>query len=398
MRYNLAMPEVRGTIVDTDRFAMPGGRSRAPWRIGLVAAILMVLVGIASGQAAAAEPDPYTVTDIDVDVTAENAVTARDQAILLAQRRAYDKLLLQVADAEAASSLPPLDNDQIADLVEDFDVVSERSSTVRYIGKFNFHFRSDAVRQLLEQNGVRYAVLTSPPVLVLPVLTADGQSVLWSDVNAWHLAWQNRPTGGSLVPIKLPLGDLSDMSAIDAPQALAGEVPKLLPLALRYGAQSALVVEATLAADATGDTRKVLIAAKRYDARGVVDSFTDEIDGTGIELEELYGQAIDRVMARIQTAWKQQNLVSSTVEQTVAVAVPIADYSGWLDVRRRLAQITTIRRVDVRSLRLDVARVEIVYVGDLAQLEQALATRSLALADDGGEMVLLPAGASSATP
>lgn len=377
---------------------MADGRTRARRRIGIAAAILLALTGFGQGEAAAAEPDLYTVSDIDVDVTAESAVAARDQAILLAQRRAYDKLLLQVADAEAAASLPPLDSNQIADLVEDFDVVSERSSTVRYIGKFNFHFRADAVRRLLEQNGVRYAVLTSPPVLVLPVLTADGQSVLWSDVNTWHVAWQNHPTGGSLVPVKLPLGDLSDMGALDAPQALAGDVAKLLPLALRYGAQSALVVEATLGADPAGDARQVVLAAKRYDARGVVDSFTDEIDGTGVGLDELYSQAIDRVMQRIQTAWKQQNLVSSSVEQTVAVAVPIADYGGWLDIRRRLAQINTIRRVEVRSLRLDGARVEIVYVGDLAQLEQALGTRSLILTSDGGDMVLLPAGASAATP
>jgi len=376
---------------------MAGGRSRAPWRIGLAAAILLALTPFSHRAAVAAGPDLYTVSDIDVDVTAESAVAARDQAILLAQRRAYEKLLLQLADADAAASLPQLDNNQIADLVEDFDVVSERSSTVRYIGKFNFHFRADAVRQLLEESGVRYAVLTSPPMLVLPVLTVDGQSVLWSDANAWFAAWQNHPTGGSLVPVKLPLGDLADMSAIDAPQALAGDVAKLLPLALHYGAQTALVVEAKLAADAASGTRQITLAVQRYDAGGLVDSFTDEVAGA-VDADQLYSQAIDRVMQRIQTAWKQQNLVSSTVAQTVAVAVPIADYRGWLDVRRRLAQINTIQRVDVRSLRIDLARLDIVYVGDLAQLEQALGTRSLTLTDDGGEMVLLPAGASTATP
>ena len=98
------------------------------------------------------------------------------------------------------------------------------------------------------------------------------------------------------------------------------------------------------------------------------------------------------------TAWKQRNLVSSTVQQTVAVSVPITDYRGWLDIRQRLAQITTIQRVDVRSLRTDLAHVDIVYVGDFTQLTQALATRSLAVANTGGEMVLLPAGQVPAAP
>ena len=200
-----------------------------------------------------------------------------------------------------AASLPQLDNNQIADLVEDFDVVSERTSTVRYIGKFNFHFRADAVRQLLEESGVRYAVLTSPPMLVLPVLTADGQSVLWSDANAWFAAWQNHPTGGSLVPVKLPLGDLADMSAIDASQALAGDVAKLLPLATHYGAQTALVVEAKLAADAASGTRQITLAVQRYDAGGLVDSFADEVGG-----------AIDRKSTRLNSSHIQKSRMPSS--------------------------------------------------------------------------------------
>jgi hypothetical protein len=398
MRYNLAMSEARGTIVDTVRFAMPGDRPRASRMLALAAAIFLAFSATGGQGALAAEADLYTVSDIDVDVTAESAVAARDQAIMLAQRLAYEKLLKQLADADAIASLPQLDDNQIADLVEDFDVVSERTSTVRYIGEFNFHFRADAVRGLLEQSGVRYAVLTSPPVLVLPVLTADGQSVLWSDSNGWYNAWQARPNAGSLVPVKLPLGDLADMGAIDAPDALAGNVSKLVPFAVRYGAQSALVVEAKLTEDAAAGTARLELDARRYEGQGPVEGFTDAVEGPAGDRDALYAQAIERVMQQVQTAWKQQNLVSSTVQQTVAVAVPIADYRGWLDIRRRLAQIDTIQRVDVRSLRTDMARLDIVYVGDLAQLEQALETRSLAIADDGGELVLLPAGAAPAAP
>lgn len=394
MRYNRDMSKARGTIVDPVRFAMPGGRLRAALIAAGTTALFLVLAPVAE-LGFAAESDLYTVSDIDVDVTADSAVTARDQAIVMAQRLAYEKLLKQLADADAIASLPRLDDNQIAELVKDFDLVSERTSTVRYIGKFNFHFRADAVRDLLEQSNVRYAVLTSPPMLVLPVLTSDGQSVLWSEGNGWYGAWQARPNAGALVPVKLPLGDLSDMGAIDAPDALAGNVAKLLPLAVRYGAQSALVVEAKLAEDAAAGTAKLELDARRYEAQGAVDSFTEVVEGPAEDRDALFSQAIDQVMQRVQTAWKQQNLVSSTVQQTVAVAVPIADYRGWLDIRRRLGQISTIQRIDVRSLRTDRAQLDIVYVGDLLQLEQALGTRSLAIANDGGEMVLLPTGAAA---
>ena len=53
--------------------------------------------------------------------------------------------------------LPPLSDSQITDLVADYEVESEQTSTVRYIGKLAFRYRLDAVGALLQQNGVSAA-------------------------------------------------------------------------------------------------------------------------------------------------------------------------------------------------------------------------------------------------
>lgn len=372
---------------------------RRMWRKACILAIFVLVTGSAGEMApAVAQSDLYTVSDVQADVTAASAVEARDAAILIAQRTAYEKLLRQLADSNAIASLPNLSNDQISDLVEDFDVVSERSSTVRYIGKFNFRFRGAPIRRLLEQSGVRYAVLQSPPVLVIPVLTAGGESLLWGEQNGWLAAWQNHPMAGSLVPMRLPLGDLADMGAIDAADAVAGNLAKLMPLAQRYSAETVLVVEAKPTGDAAADASGLAISAQRFDATGKIDSFTDEVAGGEDGAEALYDTAIERVSDHIQAAWKQQNLLTSSVQQRLPVLVPIQGYRDWLELRHRLGSINTIQRVDVRALRVDQAALDIVYVGDRTQLEQALRAHSLALLDQGGETVLLPASGASATP
>ncbi|MGD9741192.1 MAG: DUF2066 domain-containing protein [Dongiaceae bacterium] len=369
---------------------------RRIWRKACFLAVLALAAGVTAGPAPAlAQAVLYTVSDVQADVTAASAVEARDAAILLAQRSAFEKLLRQLADENAIGSVPNLSNDQISDLVEDFDVVSERTSTVRYIGKFNFRFRGEPVRRLLEQSGVRYAVLQSPPVLVIPVYTVGNEARLWGEQNPWLTAWQNHPTTGSLVPMRLPLGDLADMGAIDAADALGGNIQKLMPLAQRYSAESVVVAEAKPVLDAAGTPTGLAISVQRFDATGEIGRFTDEVPaGTG-GADALYDGAIEKVSGALQAGWKQQNLLSSSVAQRLPVLVPIQGYRDWIELRHRLGSINTIQQVEVRSLRVDQAALDLVYVGDRMQLEQALRARSLALLDQGGATMLLPSGAST---
>ena len=89
------------------------------------------------------------VRGIDVDVTAGNAVDAREQAILEGQRKGLRQALLMLTPAENVDRLPALSDSQITDLVADYEVESEQTSTVRYIGKLAFRYRLDALSSLL---------------------------------------------------------------------------------------------------------------------------------------------------------------------------------------------------------------------------------------------------------
>lgn len=377
---------------------MAEGRGGRLWRHALAAlglAVLMGLPGAAGAQGVG--PDSYKVGGVDVDVTAASAAAARDAAIVVGQRIAFEKLVGELADSEAVARLPRLSDAEIADLVSDFEVESERASAVRYIGKLSFRFKGGPVRAFLEQNGVRYAVLPSTPILVVPVLQIDDQTLLWDAQNAWLRAWAAQPSGGTLVPLEIPSGDELDASIIDAAGAVAGEAAKLAALDRRYGATEALVVVAKLGADAASDARNLDIDAKRYGPAGLVASFTDRVSLGGAGLDELYAAAVDRVQSLLQDQIKQQNLVASGAEQRLSVTVPIDGFPAWLEIRRRLAGIPTLKRAEIRTLSTAAAELDLVYVGDETQLVSALGERRLALASDGGRRVLL-ATESGAAP
>jgi len=319
------------------------------------------------------------VRGIDVDVTAGNAVDAREQAILQGQRKGLRQALLMLAPAADVERLAALSDSQITDLVADYEVESEQTSTVRYIGKLAFRYRLDAIGNLLQQNGVSAATSASPPVLVLPVLTAGGKNLLWGDGNAWRDAWSAHPPSGGLIELMVPKGDPADAAAITADQAVAGDVAKIQALAALYGVGDAAVLVARPDANASA----LALSVTRFGIAGPTGSFQDQIAVDPANPDAAFGQAIDRIADRFQQDWIAQNRVSSSVEQRLTVAAPISGLAQWAELRRRLASVATLRHVDVIYLMRGHAELDLVFIGDRDQLARSLQQRALLLKDTG---------------
>lgn len=93
--------------------------------------------------------DPYEVNGVAVDVTAADATSARDQAILEGQRKAFDILVQRLAGAGQASAVRHPGDNELSNMVRDFEVESEKVSAVRYVGVLTFRFAPDAVNAVI---------------------------------------------------------------------------------------------------------------------------------------------------------------------------------------------------------------------------------------------------------
>src|SRR3982750_3742865 len=116
---------------------MTYGTGRAPLLRSFMAAALLLLAGIAVARA---QGEALSVEGIAVDVTADSAQAARDKALVQAQRKAFDQLMQTLVQPQDLARAPKVSDAQIADMVLDFDIESEKTSAVRYIGKLNFRF------------------------------------------------------------------------------------------------------------------------------------------------------------------------------------------------------------------------------------------------------------------
>src|SRR5215468_1375095 len=111
----------------------------------IIALATLAVVGWRTAQAAA----PYVVSGVPVDVTAADSATARDQAIAEGQRKAFGMLMQQLVGTDKAATIQTPSDAQLSTMVQDFEVESERLSSVRYIGVLTYRFDAASVDAII---------------------------------------------------------------------------------------------------------------------------------------------------------------------------------------------------------------------------------------------------------
>jgi len=364
-----------------------GGRAV---RRGAVLA-LAVLCAAVSPRPLHAE-DIFTVSGVPVDVTGATAAAAREQALLEGQHKAAQILFRRLALPDDFSKIPTLTDTQLYEAVQGIEVAREKTSTVRYIGDLTVRFKPDAVREILRGADIRYAETVSKPVVIVPVYHTSDANLLWDETNPWFAAWGAHVTKGGLIPFIVPLGDLTDIAAITADEAVQGVLPKLSALAQRYGAADAIVAVAAPAPDESG----LDISATRFSG-----GFQDRTDvmrvaaNPGESQDDMMIRAVRTVESQIDANWKQENVLRFGHEEMISVTVPITDLGQWVAMRRKLDSLAFVRNAEVTSISRTRAVVGLHFLGDVGQLKLALAQQDLDLTQDGSAWILQPAHAEA---
>jgi hypothetical protein len=354
-------------------------------------ALVLAVVALAAPVDAATRAEIFTVS-VPVDATAASANAARDAARLEGERRAYAALLDRLTLARDRGRLATPGDTTLNQVILGFEVANEHRSTVRYLADYTFHFRPEAVEQLLRERGVPFAETASKPVVVLPVLENGGKPVLWDDPNPWREAWASAKPAQGLVPMTIPLGEVEDVSAIDAAKADAGDDARLQAISANYDHADVLVTRATIRSGNGVDVSSTrFVPGSPGGEQSWVGSYTAN---QGESEPDLLARAIAGTVAQVNDAWKQANILDYSQTATLVVTVPADNLDGWLAVRQRLAATTAVQSSQLISLDRHGARVELHYVGSPEQLRVGLAQNNLNLSGSDPDWVLQRGGAA----
>jgi len=338
---------------------------------GFSAAALALAVLLPAGPAAAAGfPPAYVVADVPVDATADSSVQAREAARAQGVHKAFRQLLERLTAKTDWARLPQPSDDTINNLIQDFEVKDEHSSSVRYLASYTYRFSPNGVRKLLRDAHLNVTELASKPVVIVPAIQAGGSTHLWDDPNPWLAAWSASDGKAGLVPWVLPSGDLADVQAFDVPDAAKPTPEHLQALSKNYGGGDVVVALAVPGTDG------IDVTLSRYSPDGSADPVAVQVPG-GKPDAALYAAAVVASEKALEDKWKALTLGGGDQEAILAINVPITSAADWGAVRDRLARIPFVRASQVDLFARSEVHLRLRVRGDANLLKIGFAQQDL---------------------
>lgn len=373
--------------------------------------------GVAAQNATAPTTDGlFTVENVKIDQTAESGTAARDAAIAAGQREAWRVLVRRLGLAEdfaKAETLSPIELEQV---IRDISLADERTASTRYRADLTVRFRPQAARALLGGRGVQFSDLIGPTTLILAVwrvpetttatpavetpvpgtqppppetpafpalpLPPAGTELLWDDPNPWRLAWERARLPVTLVPMIVPLGDISDVADITADAASLGDPIAIPTIARRYGAQNVAVMLAVPQGGTPDMPERLEITLINHTAGiDLPESVTLTVvpPPGATDAAAVYAAAVDEAALQLSERWKQQNAFGGSAAGALQMTTPIARLEQWAEIRKRLDAVPLVTETVPSRLAIGEVRFTLKFRGDERQLALALSRQGLVL-------------------
>lgn len=392
--------------------------------------IALCVLSLCFAGAPSAQAQSYTIEGVEVDVSANNAIAARDKAFEQAQREAFKRLAAQFMGPSEMAGFQAPEASVISPMIRDYEVTKEKLSKTRYIGAYTFRFKENYVQSYFGKyrkpgiaapfgNEVTNAATASESdapaspdmkknklslvnpnaaresYLILPFYQQGGQTALWSPYNAWMQAWRRANMPPELI---VPVGDLSDVNDITDDQALTYDEAGVMRMLTRYNAREAVSLvaapdgEFALAQTETSPVNGVLrVAIFRVDRSGGAEQAAEVsiIANPG----ETRGRAFDRAVNLVQKTlggdWRNMSFDPAPQAEAIApqsyinIRLPLTSLREWAAARRELDATPGVRDVSLKSLSPREARLAVAYDGGAEGLRAALAQKGMELSETG---------------
>jgi Uncharacterized protein conserved in bacteria (DUF2066) len=380
------------------------------WLGAVTAAAAMV----AAASAHAASPDNvFTIGNYPVEGHAGDAQTAKTRAVADGQKAAFRSLLKRLVPVTSYARLKKLANAKASDMLDGVAVKSERNSATDYLANLDFSFQPQAVRTLLQREGLGFVDAQAPSLIVVPVWRAGtdaaGLPAQLSGNNgakSWSDAWKGLDLDHALTPVKIDT--LRPEIKPDAVAAFSkGEVAALRPALLEYKADT--LVFAIAEPDVAKKRLNITLAGRdEVGDLGWRKSYRIDLNDPGyaVELAAVVslgvlegrwkamqvrggGRAAGRALPDpVSSPGSVNGSVNAGSDGGLQFGVEFRGMGEWQSLSRRLAETPGVEDVDVAGLSARGARVSLKYAGSIDQLADAVSQQGMALRRSGAGWVL----------
>lgn len=369
--------------------AGPSSQNEEPTRMPAAIArtlVLMAVLCLLALSPAAADNALFVVTGVAVDVKADTAAAAKKQALGDVQVTAFRMLAERLGGSEAAGLADRFDIKDVGRLLKSLSIEDEHTGPGRYFGRLTVRFLPDKVRRMFTRAGISWTEQRSARIVVVPLWKGENGPMLWED-NLWRRAWLSLGAENALVPLLVPLGDLSDAQTFSLDDALNGNEAKLEAIRIRYQGESILVAEGSPA----GDNGVHITAAGPTPVGNVLFDKTYTLAEGGVAAAA--EAAVRRFHTLLTDRWRAGRATANTpgpAAQSLSVAVPFASLEEWNMIRSGLLATPGVAGADIATLAQGGAIVTLAYTVPFETLQSSLYQGRLSLQQAVGGWVLQP--------
>jgi hypothetical protein len=283
----------------------------------------LTIIGLMMGGAAASRAQDsgdggsaFVVNNIDVDVLAKTTDEARLSAFREAQRRAWPQLWSRMTGNPVAAA-PKLNDGALDSMVAGIEVEAERFSLKRYIGRLSVVF--DRVRAAKYLGG-GMETLTSPPMLLLPVLQDAGTETVYEAQTPWLRAWARYRAGASPMQYVRATTVVGDSILLNAYQTRRDDRATWRNILNRFRAADVLMAEAKLDRSYPGGPVTGTFTARHGPDGTLLARFKLSVP-TATQLDRMLDEGVRRIDANYALALREGRLRSDP-ELTADIAPP----------------------------------------------------------------------------
>ena len=356
----------------------------------IMAMICLTATAPAIAKTAKRCDDPvFGAASIAIDKVAVTAAEAQKSGVDAAAQTAFYQVLNRVLPSSADQNefMATHSYDEFIDFVH---IIEEKSLEKRYIAQLDFCFDAERMRKAMQNAGVQWAELQSPPILLLPVWKDPDGATAWLKNKSWIVGWHDAVDHyRGLVSLRRLPNNLTNERRFRGADILAGDPIKLAAAARIAEAEQVMVAAAKL--DYEGSIRVVDVEARIFDKTGqlitTILSQSDIIPGkTGVEpLDEIR----QRILRRIEGSWRNANLINGNTAGYLLVDVPVTSVKKWSDRLAALRTVAVIKNVTIRTLDSNGGSVLLTLIGSKEALQNALASHDLVLVDQGDNITIV---------
>ena len=193
-----------------------------------------------------------------------------------------------------------------------------------------------------------------------------------------------RPKGSALVPVSVPLGDISDIRDISVDAALQGtpaNIATMQGIAGRYGADG-ILVSLISKEDNNASTAATRLSLYYYTGGQLLKSDIQVLDVTGKTEDAILADAKARSVKFLEDSWKSKSTSGSAASDlngavsggviSVRILIEAPSFAELEGIRKSLQQLNAVSGLKTVTIGYGYSEVEIQYIGDTNSLKLAM--------------------------